>query len=123
MPMTNKEAINVLYTTSATPHIHPDEQGAWDEAIKTAIESLKQDEFRKNKMVMLYAESIAKSALQNALTIIEDEQQDRRSYFKVFCDSEPSEIAEKMYQYCSEESMDEIIEWLNEYRRAKSEEI
>lgn len=38
--MNNKEAINVLYTTVATPHIHPDEQGVWDKAIEMAIKAL-----------------------------------------------------------------------------------
>lgn len=39
--MNGKEAVDVLFNTSVTPHIHPDKQGVWDKAIDMAIEALK----------------------------------------------------------------------------------
>lgn len=75
-----------------------------------------------NKEVMAVAQSLAMSYLQGAIRDIKDDQSDTRNYFKIYCDSEPNEIAEKIYQMCgSREKLIEVRERIGEYIESESE--
>ena len=52
-----------------------------------------------------------------------DDQSDTRNYVKIYCDSEPNEIAEKIYQLCdSREKLIEVRNELNEYIESEENE-
>lgn len=64
-----------------------------------------------NKEVMAVARSLAMSYLQGAIRDIKDDQSDTRNYFKIYTDSEPSEIVEKISNLCG--SREKLIEVWN----------
>lgn len=50
-------------------------------------------------------------------------QSDTCNYFKIYCDSEPNEIAEKIYNLCdSREKLIEVWKEIGEYIESESEE-
>ena len=76
-----------------------------------------------NKEVMAVAQSLAMSYLQGAIRDIKDDQSDTRNYFKIYCDSEPNEIAEKIYQLCGDrEKLIEVWELIGEYIESENEQ-
>lgn len=75
-----------------------------------------------NKEVMAVAQSLAISYLQGAIRDIKDDQSDTRNYFKIYTDSEPSEIVEKISNLCgSREKLIEVWEEIGEYIESESE--
>lgn len=75
-----------------------------------------------NKEVMAVAQTLAMSYLQGAIRDIKDDQSDTRNYFKIYCDSEPNEIAEKIYNLCGDrEKLIEVWKWIGEYIESESE--
>ena len=75
-----------------------------------------------NKEVMAVAQTLAMSYLQGAIRDIKDDQFDTRNYFKIYCDSEPNEIAEKIYNLCGDrEKLIEVWKWIGEYIESESE--
>lgn len=69
-----------------------------------------------DKGTLAVAQSLAMSYLQGAIRDIKDDQSDTRNYFKIYTDSEPSEIVEKISNLCgSREKLIEVWNQLAEY--------
>lgn len=94
----------------------------YGDVFNAAIEALQPPQ-AKQESAMLLAGHLAETILKTAADIVKEELSDKRLYFKIYCDSEPNEIAEKIYQLCdSREKLIEVWECIGEYIESESEE-
>ena len=94
----------------------------YGDVFNAAIEALQSPQ-AKQESAMLLAGHLAETILKTAADIVKEELSDKRLYFKIYCDSEPNEIAEKIYQLCdSREKLIEVWECIGEYIESESEE-
>ena len=82
----------------------------YGDVFSAAIEALQSPQ-AKQESAMCLAEHLAKSILQTAADIAKKELSDTRNYFKIYTDSEPSEIVEKISNLCG--SCEKLIEIWN----------
>lgn len=94
----------------------------YDDVFNAAIEALQSPQ-AKQESAMLLAGHLAETILKTAADIVKEELSDKQLYFKIYCDSEPNEIAEKIYQLCdSREKLIEVWKRIGEYIESENEQ-